>query len=777
MPESALEGVSVLEIGGGVAGGYCGKLFADMGAHVRRIDPADGDPLDSRRLDPDAPETEGLYGRYLNAGKAMGLADGDAPFDLLILGEEADRSRTWPAPRLATLDITWFGHNGPYANWKGADLIVQALAGMSHPAGPAKGPPLFLGEHQATQLGGLAGYCAGMAALIGGAAAQPARYDISILESVIVTSELQICYSHFLDAPLGRRGVNRFVPTCPLSIHKCKEGWIGVTPLTPQQWQAMCEALSLPDMRDDPDLLPPRTRYPFADRIEAAFDPAFLTKTAEEWAAIGRQRKIPMAIVPDAEGILRHPIFNARGSLAEMTFEGGRYRTPLTPIRLEETPPKANLNDVAAAGPVDPLPAATDADGPLAGVRVLDFSMGWAGPLATRMLGDLGAEVIKVEAGRYPDWWRGVDWSEEAIARGQYEESLHFSVIARGKKSVSLDLTRPEGLDLAKRLASESDVVVENQAAGVMDRLGLGFDELSHDRDDLIMLSMSAFGGGNAWSDTRAYGSVLEQGSGLPSFCGEPDWPPTMAHIAYGDPVGGFYGGASLLTAIYRMRRVGRGQWINNTQIEAMLPFTSAPLLIRQATGREPVRRGARHSAFVPHGVFPAAGDDAWLAVALTSDAAWPALARAIGRDDWAADAALASAAMRRSIEAEIARTIAEWCRGRRADAAAATLQGAGVAAAAVASPGEVEADPQLRARGFFYTVDRPYVGRQLQASLPFLRNGARPPLRGPAPFLGGDSEAVLKELLGVADETYDDLLAMGVVSLRPTQLRGGAPT
>ncbi|MGY9057206.1 MAG: CoA transferase, partial [Alphaproteobacteria bacterium] len=135
-----------------------------------------------------------------------------------------------------------------------------------------------------------------------------------------------------------------------------------------------------------------------------------------------------------------------------------------------------------------------------------------------------------------------------------------------------MDLTHADGLALAKELVGTAGIVVENQAAGVMPRLGLGYEQLSEGRQDLIMLSMSAYGSGNDWSDTRAYGSVLEQGSGLPSFTGGPDGPPMMAHLAYGDPIGGIYGGASLLTAIYHQRRTGRGQWINNTQIESMLP-------------------------------------------------------------------------------------------------------------------------------------------------------------------------------------------------------------
>ena len=228
MTTQALSGVRVLELCGGVAGSYCGKLFADMGAHVTRLEPAGGDPLRTCRLDADEPATAGLYWHYLNAGKAGAAPSGT--YDLIILGEDAAPQDALPTPRIATLDITWFGREGPYAKWQGSDLAVQAITGMSHPVGPADGPPYFLGEHQATLVAGVAAYSAGVAALIGGTTAEPQTFDISILESVIIMSEMQMCHTITLGMPLPRVGINRYIPTCPLSIHKCKEGWIGITP-------------------------------------------------------------------------------------------------------------------------------------------------------------------------------------------------------------------------------------------------------------------------------------------------------------------------------------------------------------------------------------------------------------------------------------------------------------------------------------------------------------------------------------------------------------------
>lgn len=193
------------------------------------------------------------------------------------------------------------------------------------------------------------------------------------------------------------------------------------------------------------------------------------------------------------------------------------------------------------------------------------------GPLASRLLADLGAEVWKIEAGRYPDWWRGVNWTPQFIESREYEEAKIFTPMNRGKLGVSIDLTTPVGRQIALDLVGKADAVIENQAAGVMKKFWLDWEELSARRPDLVMASMSAFGTGNAWSETRAYGSTLEHGSGLPSLVGTEGVAPTMTHVAHGDPVGGLYGCAALLTALVDRQRTGDGHYVNVSMVESVL--------------------------------------------------------------------------------------------------------------------------------------------------------------------------------------------------------------
>ena len=185
-----------------------------------------------------------------------------------------------------------------------------------------------------------------------------------------------------------------------------------------------------------------------------------------------------------------------------------------------------------------PAPAAVSANPkrPLEGLRIVDLSMGWAGPLATRHLADLGGDIIKVEACQYPDWWRGVDNRPIVIEQVLYEKSAYFNVLNRNKRGVTLDLTTPDGVRLVKDLVRGADAVIENYSIGVLPKLGLDYDSLRKVNPGLVMVSMPAFAADGPWGDCRAYGSTLEQASGLPSISGRPEGPPAMNHIAFGDP-------------------------------------------------------------------------------------------------------------------------------------------------------------------------------------------------------------------------------------------------
>ena len=272
--------------------------------------------------------------------------------------------------------------------------------------------------------------------------------------------------------------------------------------------------------------------------------------------------------------------------------------------------------------------------GILAGVRVVDLSMGWAGPLAARHLADMGADVIKVEGCVRFDWWRGWEATQEWIDGHGAEKNPAFNMVNRNKRDLTLDLSTPVGSDLLKRLVAISDVVVENYSAGVLPKLGLDYPVLSAINPALVMISMPAFGTDGPWSGYRAYGSTVEQASGLPHLSGESDHPPTMVHVALGDSVGGLNGAAALLTALYAKQRTGEGQHLDLSQSECLFPLGVQGILTQSVTRRAAAAAWATAlSRHAPHGVYPCVGEDEWIAIAVQSEDEWDAFSAFSGID------------------------------------------------------------------------------------------------------------------------------------------------
>ncbi len=405
--------------------------------------------------------------------------------------------------------------------------------------------------------------------------------------------------------------------------------------------------------------------------------------------------------------------------------------------------------------------------GPLYGVRVIDLSMGWAGPLAARHFVDMGAQVIKIESCERFDWWRGWEATEEWIAQDGAETSAAFNTVNRNKLDVTLDLMSAEGKALLERLVAIADVLVENYSAGVLPKLGLGYDSLRKVNPELVMLSMPAFGSNGPWSAYRAYGSTVEQASGLPHLTGEPQWPPTMVHVAYGDAVGGLNGAAALLTALRHRRRTGKGQYLDLSQSECLFPLAVHGILEQSVSGCAPLRTGNRSPNCAPHGVYPALGDDQWVVIQILTEPQWRALSGLIEGLRRFGD--LTDRLARRD---ELDRIVAAWTQSREAREIMRQLQAIGVPAAATHNMLDVLNDPQLEARRFWQMIDRKHVGRQPNPVAPYRSGEAPRPIEAPAPTLGQHNRQVLTELLGLTEEDLARLTKAGVIGDRPVMRR-----
>jgi crotonobetainyl-CoA:carnitine CoA-transferase CaiB-like acyl-CoA transferase len=783
MPLSAFR---ILQLGSGIALDYCARLFADFGADVIKLEPPGGDPL--RAMPPIVADGESGYFAWLNTNKRS-VTETPEIRDQLLAGADVLLDGRPPAaigpshndwrrrhPGLAITAISWFGETGPYRDFAATDAICRALAGLVVLTGAVEGPPTLATEGQSGILAGLTAFIPTVAGLYGRAAGARG-FATSVYEASLGVSEYEWAIAWDVGASRSRPGVNRFGRNYPVGIYPTKQGMIGVTIVTPGQWRGICEMMGLPDLAKQPHLSLNTDRLKHSAEIDAAFGPVWLSKTAEAWFELGLAYKLPLAVVPTMEELLRQKVHRDRGAFVPVQVGGKSFEGPVAPLHLESTPPKrggeapkagAHAPAWTVAASPHPTTQATAGALPLTGMRIIDLTMGWAGPTGARHLCDLGAEVIKVEACQYPDWWRGTDLRASFIAEQRYEKIPWFQLMNRNKLDVTLDLTHDEGVALLKRLVAGANAVIENYSSEVLRKLKLDYSVLKDVRPGLVMLSMPAFGSFNAWSECRAYGSTLEQASGLPTITGFPRDPPTMNQTAYGDPVGGFNAAAALIVALLHQQRTGEGQNIDLSQVECMLPLVAQGLIEQSAGGGVAVRVGNRHPAHTPHGCFRCAGDDAWLVIAVTGDDAWRALAGLLGREDLAA----LKASERRAREAELETIIGGWTRDKDADAAMLTLQANGIAAGVARRPFNLLTDPHLVARGFWHQVERPFIGTHYQTSAAF-REGTEPyPLRRAAPTLGQDNEAILGSRLGLDRDELNRLAELEVIGTVPKPRR-----
>ncbi len=387
---------------------------------------------------------------------------------------------------------------------------------------------------------------------------------------------------------------------------------------------------------------------------------------------------------------------------------------------------------------------------PLDGIRVLDFTWVVAGPVTTRILADLGADVIKIER-------------RVSLDFGDRRGGLSGSLM-RGKRSVVLDLNDARGLDLARRLAAVSDVVIDNFSARVMTNLGLDYESLRVLRPDIVCVRMTGFGLTGPDRDHVSYGPTLQAITGYTLLMAEPGEPPAGFGYSYSDLAGGNLGALAVLAALWQRRRTGRGQLVDLAQLEAVASLLGPTLLARAIDGgvSAPAGNASQEMPGAPHGVYPCGGDDRWLAITVFSDEEWQRFVAALG---WKPDPRFAGREDRLRQAAELDRLVAAWTRGQRAEEAMGRLQRAGVACGLVANAEDLCArDPQLAARRHFVEVGTP-EGRTVRLDgPPFLLSDTPARVSGPGPLLGEHGDDVLRSLLDLDEGQIRELREDGVV-------------
>ena len=387
---------------------------------------------------------------------------------------------------------------------------------------------------------------------------------------------------------------------------------------------------------------------------------------------------------------------------------------------------------------------------PLAGVRVADFTWVWAGPFCTLQLAHLGAEVIRVETATRPCVTRLLP--PFADFESGPNRSGYYNQYNQGKKSIALDLKRPEAIAVARRLCAASDIVVENFAAGVMDRMGLGWEVLRQLRPGLIMIALSGYGATGPDSDKVSYGPAQVPLSGMSSVTGYRGFPPMHVGISYGDPTGGLHGAVAVLAALLHRARTGEGQYVDLSQWETSMAVLPEAIVAWTMNGAAPERDGNRDPQMAPHGVFRAAGEDRWVAIAVEDDAAWARFAAAIGQPGLANDRRYATAAARKENEDALEALVSGWTATRSPEQATAVLQAAGVAAFTAATNQDLAEDTHLAARGFFVELPHDVVGTRKHLGVPWRMSESDCRVRRAAPCLGADTDQILRDVCGYAE-------------------------
>lgn len=411
-----------------------------------------------------------------------------------------------------------------------------------------------------------------------------------------------------------------------------------------------------------------------------------------------------------------------------------------------------------AAGATHP-DLATDL--PLSGIRVVDFGWVFAAPIGTRTLADMGAEVIKIENRAHLDEMR----TSPSNPTHDPERDPVFHDLNRNKLSFTIDFSDPEGVELLKRLVGVSDVVVENYSPGVLERRGLGWKALSAVKPDLVMVALSAAGQTGPLSHIRTYGPSISALSGLDSMVGYPGERVLGSQGFYPDMVGAIHGVIAILAALWHRDSTGRGQYVDLSQWEATVGMLGEAVLDYTMNGVVRGTQGNRNPGASPHGNYPCRGDDAWVAIAVSTEPQWEGFRKALGFPAWA-DEPWAADRYRRVRDAErVDVAVSEWTRTLPADDAAAALQAEGVPAGPSLHVGERYFHPHFLARNFHEDLEHPVTGTDIVGGIAWKLDSTPGLLQRHAPLLGEHNGYVLGELLGLSPEAIADLEARGVLT------------
>ena len=780
MPLPLLEGITVAEIGRSIAPSYAGRLLADLGAEVIAIDPAPPREHRDRR--------ERRMDAYLAANKLRAELDLTEPKVLAQIRERADIviydgslendtalvnvDRLPEQPCVVTV-VTPFGMDSPYSHLHEDELFFYALSGIAsttpeNAEDASLERPMHPYGHQAAFITGV---CAAAAALQAWMVAQQsgrgAVLDVSILDGVSATPIISQMWVFGGHTPTSDSRPQRPMPS---GAFRCQDGYVYVLG---GSWEALAAALERSEWLEA-DLGDPEYRSAHMDEVEAAVGLSVLHMTTDDVSRRCHAAGVVAFPINSIREVAEHPQMTARRvfePIAGYEDDAGSLIAPRTPIGVHHGRGPERSPDIVRAAGADtayarerlltsqPATRATTDEHhlPLEGVRVGDFSWVLAGPQCTKWLGALGAEVVKVESRYRPDPYRSVppflDDDPTSL-----EGSVSWNMLNYSKKNCTINLGTQEGQALARRLATVSEVVIENYSTGAAERMGLDYAELVKENPRLVMVSSSGFGHDGPDAHLRAFGKAIHAFAGHTYLTAWPGTPPRGLGGTWTDPTTGMTAALAIFAGLIYTRRTGKSLHFDLSMAESTISLMADPFL-EYFSGDDPAPRGNRSKYHAPHNTFRCA--DGWVAIACHAEQEWPALASLLGETT----SAILTLDDRLERVEEIDRAIDAWCGSRSRGAVLAELRSEGVCAAPVLTFAEVLSEPHFRQRGMFVELTKEGIGTYQSFTLPWKSNSAAEPRYFPAPHLGADNDYVYTEVLGLAGSEVEALRGADVLT------------
>src|SRR5215510_5029330 len=745
-----LEGVKVLELGHMVSAAYATKLMADVGADVIKVEEPEGDrarqrgPFPRRIVDP---EQSGLF-LYLNTNKrgctldfrrdkdtlaclvawADLLIHNYPPAQMTELEIDYHTFRTINS-RLVMCSITPFGLTGPHKDYNAYELTIAHGGGWAwlSPGGSDRPdlPPLKAAGQQADFQGGVAAATAALAAYYHALQTGEGEHlDFSsqaYISSFVDVSAPYYTYQGYVASRLGKRVLY------PWGIFPCQDGLMFLVVGEEDQWQRLMALMGNPEWGSWEIFQGLANRTKNQDVLQM-----YLADWIKEWKVedlfrAGQEQRICFAPVFSMAQLAQQEQLHARHFFVDVTHRRAGTLTHLgAPYKLHEpwwqirrpAPLLGEHNAEVASLAVQesnfssspPYSPTLSPSLPLTGLRVADFSWVWAGPYCTMHLAYLGAEVIKIESQAHLDLMRRLPIAPRGVKPG-FDSSGPFNQWNQGKKSIRLNLGKAEGIALAKKLIRHSDVVIENFATGVMDGMGLGYEELKKLKPDLIVVSISGYGHTGPLKDYMGYGPAIPPLTGLSALTGHPGGPPQELGVSIGDPNAGINAAVAICAALAARQRTGRGQYIDVALWSAATVLAAEGWMEYAMNGAEPPRQGNRDVWMAPHNCFRCQGEEAWVTIACGSEDEWQALCRVMGQPQLVDNLRFRTARDRKAHEDELEQFITAWTTQHDRWEITRSLQAVGVAAFPSMSSKDLVEDRHLNGRGFFVRLPHPEVG------------------------------------------------------------------